>query len=162
MGVPPSQVRMRGYPLPRLGWRSTFVQVPGQDRGVLSSWPGKGVPPILMWEGTPTLWCQKGYPCPDLGRGYPHWEGWGTPLSGRKGTPVSWMRIPPPPPHKCEQTDIHKYKNYLSLVLCMRAVKIIHISIPKESLPVKLKLYLFYPWVTGFFYHKNNRGVWFA
>ena len=64
-GVPPSQVWMVGYPLPRSG-----QGVPPVSR---MGYP----PPIQTWEGVP--------PCLDLGRGTPPvqtWEG-GTPIQIR-------------------------------------------------------------------------------
>ena len=127
-----------GYPSPVLArgagqdwgtiWQDRTGVLPHLGLGYPPPPPGTGVPPgwdwniLLIGTGVPlsppaTPWLELGYPPRgDLGpvAGVPH------PQKGHGTSIMGWGWVPL---LLCGQTDRSKYKHYLPVVLCTRAVK---------------------------------------
>ena len=99
-GTPSNPDRGRGYPHPVLGrgypWVSPILTWDLTWMGVLPIHLGWGYSHLNLGWGNPLPDLGRGMPHPYLGIGYPLLAGWGYPQC------------------KCEQTDIPKYKYYLS------------------------------------------------
>ena len=116
--------------LPEVGYAPSRYPWPG-PRGRYPRWgtPHQGTPPIGVcpWPGLTGGIPEVGYPPSQVWRGYPRWgtpplgylqsgypparsvrPGRGVPWQGdlRWGTPhLDLTGVPPPPPHRCEQTE---------------------------------------------------------